>query len=137
MEALAVVTSIPGQRPEPPETLSAAEAEVWRQVASTKPHDWFTADTHPLLEEYCRASVQADRIAAELAGYKRIPKKGDALRRYAWLCKQQGELRRALKALAASMRISQQARYSEKRAATAADAAGGDRRKPWEIGRSA
>jgi hypothetical protein len=50
------------QRPDPPQELSAAEAEVWRMTTSALRADWFTAETHPLLAAYCCHVVNARRI---------------------------------------------------------------------------
>jgi hypothetical protein len=133
--ALAVVSAIPGQRPEPPEALSEAEADIWRRVAATKPHDWFTPDTYPLLAEYCRATVAANQIASELSKIKVVPKNGDKFRRWLALRDRQDKTARLLATLATKMRLSQQSRYTEKTADTAARRIAGSR--PWEFDKTA
>ena len=50
----------PKVRSEPPASLSAEEAALWRLICAEKPIEWFTQDVHVLLTEYCRASVKAD-----------------------------------------------------------------------------
>jgi hypothetical protein len=61
---VAQVQSIP--RAAPPSDLSAYEAECWTTVVNTKPADWFTADTLPLLRSYVRHCYQAKKIDDEM-----------------------------------------------------------------------
>lgn len=49
--------------PEPAPELSNYEAEVWREVVRYKAPDWFDGSTYPLLIQYCRHTVRANRIA--------------------------------------------------------------------------
>jgi hypothetical protein len=133
--SLAVITSIPGQRPEPPESLAQAEADVWRAIAATKPHDWWSADTFPLLEEYCRAAISANDVAKELAKFTKIPARGERFRRYLALRKLQDQTARLLASLATKMRLSQQSRYGARGASTAHDRSGQGATKPWEFGK--
>jgi phage terminase small subunit len=135
--ALALVTAMPGQRPEPPTVLSESEADIWRSVVATKPHDWFTPDTFPLLEEYCRQSVQADQLAVEQARFKgKIPTHKDKFARYKAIGKMRRETAGVLLSLATKMRLSQQSRYGARAASTAHDKAG-SAGKPWEFGKGA
>lgn len=131
--SLAVVTPLPGQRPEPPRELTKAQAAVWRAVVATKPADWFTEDTHPLLVKYCKhittscvLDQQIDEFPAHLLADE------DGLKRYEALLRMRERETRAMTALARSMRLTQQSRY---KAETAATKAGGvSSRKPWEFG---
>ena len=70
---LSLVATLPGQRPEPPEKLSDSEAELWCAVVATKPSDWFTPDTAPLLVGYCRVSAYADQLTADMAKFALAP----------------------------------------------------------------
>ena len=36
---------VPGERPEPPEHLTAAQGEIWRQFTGRMPSDWFQAES--------------------------------------------------------------------------------------------
>lgn len=136
VDALSVVTSIPGQRLEPPAALSEREAGVWRAIVATKPHDWFNADTIPLLMDYCRAAVAADDLAGEIRKFKKIPS-GAKFARYVALRKLQDQNTRIMATLATKMRLTQQSRYTPQAASTANRRAGGDSAKPWEFGKSA
>jgi hypothetical protein len=128
--SLAVVATLPGQRPEPPVDLTPAQAQVWRAVASTKPADWFTADSHPLLAAYCRHVVAADRIA-RLIDNLEAEERPD-LGEYNHLLKMRDRESRAMVGLARSMRLTQQSRYDHKTGHTAATRVG-EARKPWEM----
>lgn len=131
--SLAVVTTLPGQRAEPPRELTKAQAEVWRAVVSTKPADWFTEDTHPLLMAYCRHVVTATVLARQIDGFN--PDwlaDEDGLKRYEKLLAMRERETRAMTALARSMRLTQQSRYKAETAATKASSVGSGR-KPWEV----
>jgi hypothetical protein len=135
--ALSVVAMVPGQRPEPPASLIDAEMDVWRAVVATKPHDWWSADTYPLLEEYCRAVVSADQIAAELAKFKKIPTGEARFKRFNALRTLQRQTADLLAKLATKMRLAQQSRYETRGAQTAHKKAGQGVSKPWEFGKGA
>lgn len=134
--SLAVVTPLPGQRPEPPEGLSDAESAVWRSVVATKPSDWFTADTFPLLVEYCRASIAAQQTAAALEKYTTVPTGPTKFARFLALRKLQDTQGRLLATLATKMRLAQQSKYGA-RGADGAARRGAQGEKPWEFGKSA
>lgn len=51
-----------GAVPEPPKALSKESAAVWREIAASKPTDWFDAGSLVLLEDYCNAVVHARHI---------------------------------------------------------------------------
>lgn len=121
---LTAVTSLP-LRPDPPETLSACEAKLWRDVVATKPVEWFQADSAPLLVEYCRAKSMCDRLAEMLED----PKPGDL--------KQLIDLRdkesRRLATLGCKLRLTQQSRYTPQSAATASKPASAG--SVWQFGK--
>ena len=51
------------ERPAPPPHISEAEAVEWRRIVEAVPGNWFTEDTFPLLEQYCRHVVRARHFA--------------------------------------------------------------------------
>ena len=129
--SLAVVT--PGQRrPEPPAALQPAEADKWREIVSTKPGDWFTKDTHPLLMAYVRAMMASEVIAQQVAAFDpEWMADRDGLARFDRLMAMQERQGKLMAMLATKMRLSQQSKYGARGAETAArNAAGGTR--PWE-----
>jgi hypothetical protein len=121
------VTTI--RRPDAPLDLTEQETDVWRETVEAMPADWFPRETWPLLRQWCRHTMTARRVAqlidAECAREELDMAALDKLH--------QMQLREtaALKALAASMRLSQQASYS-------ARGAGGEKSRrttaprPWE-----
>ena len=126
---LAVVVSIPGQRPDPPEVLGSAERQIWRRVVATKPAEWFGADTAALLSEYCRAWVMADKVDEALAVWEKVPE-GEEFQRWVKLCERQDKTARLLKTMASALRLTPQSRYTPQAAATASKKTGA--LKPWE-----
>lgn len=117
------------ERPEPALDLTPPEEDVWRSVVGAMPADWFPVETHPLLSQYCRHTVAARKIAMliDLASAKDQVDTAELDK----LLQMQARETAALKALAASMRLSQQASYS-------ARGAGGEKsrrstvKRPWE-----
>lgn len=129
--ATLAVTHLPGQWPEPPERLTEAQAAMWRAIVVTKPHDWFGPDTYALLVEYIRATEQADVLAKELEEFNpEWLRDEDGLSRYEKISRLVDAKASSLARLATKMRLSQQSRYSEKAAHTAAKQAGAAA-KPW------
>lgn len=126
--------SVPGavaliERPEAPLDLTPEETDVWNATVEALPADWFQRETHPLLVQWCRHTVSARRVAQMIdAACSRDEVDVAEMRD---LLAMQAKETAALKALAASMRISQQASYS-------ARGAGGEKsrrttvKRPWE-----
>lgn len=127
---LTAVTSLP-LRPDPPETLSSDEAELWRAVVATKPVEWFQADSAPLLVEYCRAKVMCDRLSAVILAIDETDAKGIADLKSA-LDMRDKESRR-LATLGCKLRLTQQSRYTPQSAATAAKPASAA--SVWQFGK--
>lgn len=113
------------ERPQCPHDLNDEEAEVWFTVINRLPADWFPAETHPLLIGYCRAVIQARRIAEWMERATSDPEL--VFSDYAKILKQQREQHASIAMLATKMRISQQAttnhRGNHKQISPA---------KPWE-----
>jgi hypothetical protein len=134
--SLSIVSVLGNERPPPPEELGEAEAEEWRAIAGRMPPDWFTRESHPLLVAYCRHIVAARVLAADMAKFMRFPPEmrltSDGIDLYDKLRKMADRESRVITTLATKMRLSQQSRYTENRAATAADR-GKTVRKPWEV----
>lgn len=138
VEALSVVVSIPGQRMEPPESLTEAQKATWRSVVATKPPEWFAADSAPVLIAYCKAVETHGYLSVQVETYqarKRLT--GKALRAYGFLLKAQEQQARLIAVLATKMRLVQQSRYTPQSAATADRRTSNAVKKPWERGSSA
>lgn len=120
---IAAVTKLP-LRPDPPETLSSKEAELWRKVVATKPVEWFQADSAPLLVEYCRAKVMCDRLSVMLETAT------DDLKS---LLDMRDKESRRLATLGCKLRLTQQSRYTPQSAATATKPASAA--SVWQFGK--
>jgi hypothetical protein len=134
--ALAVATPL-NPRPEPPHELTDEEREVWRAVVATKPADWFTRDTHPLLVQYCRMTLRARQLAQMHERLVDIENPADAVRSFDALVKLEATVSGVLATLATKMRLSQQSKYGARGAEGVARRGGeGSGAKPWEFGKS-
>ena len=117
------------RRPDAPLDLTPEETDVWAQTVDALPADWFPAETWPLLRQWCRHTVTALRVAQMIDAASARDELDIAELKE--LMGMQAKETAALKALAASMRISQQASYS-------ARGAGGEKsrratvKRPWE-----
>lgn len=94
------------ERPRCPHDLNDEEAEVWFAVVNRLPADWFPAETHPLLVQYCRTTVQARRVAEMIEKATSDPEL--TMSAYDRLLRMQARQSSALALLATKMRISQQ-----------------------------
>lgn len=129
--SLAVITAIPGQRPEPPAELTDEQAQLWRAVVATKPTDWFTDDSHPLLVGYCKhvTSFRSlnEQIDAFDAHWLRDP---EGVKRCDMLMRMRDRESKRVESLARSMRLTQQSRYKAETAHNRAERI--KKTKPWE-----
>jgi hypothetical protein len=102
------------ERPTCPHDLNDEESEIWFTVVNRLPADWFPAETHPLLVQYCRAVVQSRRLAelVEKATSDIDPDTKEptlTIAAYDRLLKMQARQAATIAMLATKMRISQQA----------------------------
>lgn len=117
------------RRPDAPLDLTPEEADVWTDTVDALPADWFARESWPLLKQWCRHTVTARRVSQMIdAATARDPLDVAEMKE---LLGMQAKETSALKALAASMRLSQQASYS-------ARGAGGEKsrrtsmKRPWD-----
>lgn len=117
------------RRPDAPLDLTPEESDVWLETVEAMPADWFPRETWPLLRQWCRHSITARRVS-QLIDAASARDEVDVAELKELLGMQAKETA-ALKALGASMRLSQQASYS-------ARGAGGEKgrrttvKRPWE-----
>lgn len=70
-----VVPLRPGEgRPEPPAELSQREAELWREIVSSRPPNHFGRETFPLLRAYCTTAMLVEDQAAEVRALRHAGK---------------------------------------------------------------
>lgn len=116
------------ERPDAPYTLSDVEAAEWRAIVARMPADWFTRETWPLLEQYCRHAVRAWKVSMLLTQMETEP---GPLHTDHWLKLLGAQEResRALAMLARQMRLSQVSTMRQDR--TPKPESKGPR--PWEV----
>ncbi len=137
-DSLSVVVSMPGQRMEPPESLTPAQISTWRAVVATKPPEWFAADSAPVLVAYCKAVESFEHLSRHVEKYqakKRLNAAG--LKSYGYALQAQEKQAKLIAMLATKMRLVQQSRYTTGSAATADRKTANAESKPWEFGKSA
>lgn len=90
---------------EAPRGMPARELAVWRRTVESLPGDWFRPEQVPIVTQFCRLTVLADRLAKLIAECD-----PDDLDRYGKLLRLTGELSGRILACARSMRITPQSR---------------------------
>jgi hypothetical protein len=114
---LATVTVLPVGPDAPPARLSASAAHIWTHIVSSQPPGWLTLPTQGMLEAYCAAVEQRERIAAQLPECSL--KSSKQLQRYERLIALQCKQTMLCSSLATKLRLTPQSRYTPQRAATA------------------
>lgn len=116
-------------RPDAPLDLTPEESDVWVETIEAMPADWFPRECWPLLRQWCRHTVTARRVSQMIDAAASRDELNVAEMKE--LLGMQAKETASLKALGASMRLSQQASYS-------ARGAGGEKsrrspmKRPWE-----
>jgi len=110
---------VPVARPEPPGDLSSEEAAEWRAIVDRMPADWFTRETHGILEQLCRHLVYERDLAKR---HRRAKVLADKI----LIAREQREEARIIVRLQTSMRLTQHSRHDPKKNA------GTDQKRPWE-----
>jgi hypothetical protein len=102
------------RRPDPPDELTAEQADEWRAVVNRLPGSWFPRETHQLLAQYTRHVVCARRIAQLIERAEA----GDEfdIEMYERLLRMQDKEGRAMSSLATRMRFTQLATIDHKQA---------------------
>lgn len=118
------------ERPEPPLHLTPDEEIEWTAVVSSLPANWFPRETHPLLEQYCRHSVTARRLGEMMDQAFARPEL--ELSEVKEITAMQSKMTASMKALAASMRISQQSTYQPQAANTSKRKNATTVKRPWD-----
>ena len=125
--SLAILPVSAVQRPEAPDCLDTDEAALWDRVVNSKPPEWFGKDSLPILTEYVRACVMADRLDVWV---KAAIAADDKQETDVCLRRRDRESRRAAD-FATKMRLTQQSRYAAKTAERANNRVQ-DAEKPWK-----
>ncbi len=92
--------SSPARLPVPPEHLTDEQGLIWRTVMASPISTVIRPEAYPILEEYCRASVNARRIAALIEQVSE-----DDLDSFDRLLNMQARAQRAMSSLAEKLRL--------------------------------
>jgi len=134
-EASAISTM---ERPRPPAELNDQQVAEWESVVNRLPADWFPAETHTMLAQYCKhksAAIMVSSLIAEMEMRDHAATEGEEkpdseayfdLDAYDKLLKMQERESRAITALARSLRFTLQATYDKSMKK------GPSGSKPWE-----
>lgn len=122
-----------GNRPEPPEDLSSAAAEIWRRTAASEAVDFFrTAALQAMLADYCRHVETSDVLTSQIDAFQPEWLADEAgLKRYDMLTKMRERETRSAADKATKLRLTNQARYTP-RAAEHAARKQSIEAKPWQ-----
>ena len=113
-------------RPYAPPELTKEQAAEWTAIVDRMPADWVPKETHGLLAQSCRHIVAARHVAQLIEQHEGAD--DFDLDHYDKLLKMQEREGRAASSLATRMRITQQAKYSDKKGAGNSKPIS----KPWE-----
>lgn len=131
--ALAIAPPVELQKlPEPPSYLSPEQEDVWRLVVASRGGDLISPESYPVLVEYCRATISANQIAAQLDAFDPEWSKDDeGLKRWDKLLAMQDRVAGKVASLAGKLRLTPSSRVQAISAGRNADK--GAKRKPWEF----
>lgn len=85
----------------PPEHLTDEQGLIWRDIMASPISSMIHPEAHPIVEEYCRAAVNARRIARMIEGLPDHPEIEDLDR----LLNMQARAQRSLASLAEKLRL--------------------------------
>lgn len=116
------------RRPQPPLDLTGEQQQIWTTIVNRMAADWFPAETHGLLTQYCRLTIRARRIAEMIEAMEKLKGEDFDLQDYRRLIRDEAAVSQAIAILARNMRLSQgstsRQEYVKKRPMTM--------RKPWD-----
>jgi hypothetical protein len=129
---LATITPISEARPAPPDGLTTDQVDVWCDVVTRLPADWFPRETHALLAEYCRAVTRARFVGAAVDAFEAAWLNAEGgVERYAKLVATADRQVRLMTSLARALRITNQSRLKAETAVRRAGEIGADAPRPW------
>ena len=125
--------TVPRVIPRPPSHLTPAQGEVWRLVMAASAGQYIATEAFPVLVEYCRAVVEADRIAAEVDRFDMAwSREPDGMKQLKGLHAMQDVAARRVTNIATRLRIPPSSRIHQ-RTAGSAEARHNPNRRPWDV----
>jgi hypothetical protein len=126
--SLAVVPLAPRPKLKPPRGFTKPQAAVWRAAVASYPAEWWDG-ADKLLASYCRHSVEADLLAADIDALPR-PLSAADMGRYSELAKLRDHETGKIVTLCRALRLSPVSRHRRETAGSRHGAV--PTRKPWE-----
>ena len=124
------VVNLRSEPPDPPEELTEAQANVWREVVDSRGGDLIAPEAY---SAYCRAVVAADQIAHQLSAFEICQLTGyEEIRIWDKLHAMQDRALRLVASLAGKLRLTPASRVHRESAGR--NAAKGEKKRPWEHG---
>lgn len=119
--SLSVVAGMIDGRPKAPDDLTVDQVEVWERTVGNEPVDFFrTAGCQEMLKQYCRHVVSAFGISQLVERIEADGVSFGQLAPYDQLLKMRDRETRAVLMIATKLRLTNQARYQTRAAASAA-----------------
>lgn len=117
--------------PDPPDTLTLEQQEIWNMVLSSRGGDLIAREAYPVLVEYCKAVSNANKISGALDSFEAdCADDPERLERWHKLLRMQEQHSRLVATLAGKLRLTPASRIQPISAGR--NAAKGDKLKPWE-----
>jgi hypothetical protein len=100
------------RRPAPPASLTDEQAQEWRQIVSSMAANYFSPETHALLEARCRHVIWGRRLAQAIEAEEKSP--DFDMTTYQSLLRAAAEQSRVITILDTKMRLAQQTTYDRR-----------------------
>ena len=120
--SLSVVAGTIDGRPKAPGDLNAEQRDIWERTVANEPADFFrTAATQELLKAYCRHVTTALKLTGMVEKAEALDgQTSEELAAYDRLLRMRDRETKTVLAVATKLRITNQSRYTDKAAGTAA-----------------
>src|SRR6185369_7957874 len=120
------------RRPDPPHELTPTQADIWRQIVSSEPVDFFSSHTtREMLKDLCCHRDTSDRLNKTINQFRdEWMRSSDGMKMLKQYLKARGDETRHFSLIATRLRLTNQSRYTPKAAATASRNSAAVR--PWE-----
>lgn len=120
------------RRPDAPTDLTARQQEIWREIVSSEPVDFFQSRaTQDMLKDLCCHRATIEELNRTINAFKpEWMKAAEGMKRYREYLKTRGDETRHFSLVATRLRLTNQSRYTPQAAATAGRNAA--KIRPWE-----
>ena len=118
--------------PEPPTCMTKEQADVWRVVVASRMGEIIAPEAYPVLMAYCRATISAQQVAAEVDAFDpEWGKTDEGLKRWDKLLAMLDRQERLVTSLGGKLRLTPASQVRAENAGTIAKR--GEKMKPWQV----